>query len=614
MSFRARLLTVFVLTVVLSVGLVSWAVSSATRRAFEQLDSQRREALVGQFRREFERRGEEIALRVAGIADAEATLRMAIDLSRPNPDYSLYVSDAIGLANSHQLDFVELAAGDGTIISSAHYPARFGFKNEWVIAGGDWKDAGAFLRREELPNGVALALMAVRTVAVGEKRFYIIGGQRLDKEFLASLVLPAGMRALLYRNLERPVPSGAEGQFVPADLTDASGPVVQAEKLAPLIEQVDRQAGDVTQTIAWSSDRASAETFHAIPLKGRQNDLLGVLLVGSARRELVTMENFIRSLALLVGGAGILLGLLFSWWVARRVTRPVEQLAAGARDVAAGRWNTRVDVRSRDEIGELAEAFNRMTRELADQRERLVQAERVAAWRELARRLAHELKNPLFPLQITIENLKRARGENPAQFEEVFRESTSTLLSELENLKTIVARFSDFAKMPPPQLQAVNVNDVVRDVLRLLEAQFSAVGRPPITPEPYLNEQVGAIQADPELLRRAFQNLVLNAMDAMPSGGTLSVRTAKHNGGVRLEVSDTGAGLTREERERLFTPYYTTKQHGTGLGLAIVQSVVSDHGGRISVESEPGRGTTFAIELPARPPQQPRRIQADEPE
>lgn len=594
MSFRTRLMLVFALTVVLAVGLVAWAVSSTTRGAFEQLDAQRTQALVAQFRREFERRGEEIALRVTGIAEAEATLRMAIDLSRPNADYSLYVDDANGLAKSHRLAFVEFVIHDGTIISSAHFPTHILYKNEWVTQQADWKNEPAFLRREELPDGVALALLAVRSVNVGEKRLYVIGGQRLDKAFLSSLVLPAGMRALLYPNLE--------AKFTPALLTDATGPLAQAEKLQPLIEQVRQQGKELSGTVEWSPDRASAETFQAIPLAGRANELLGVLLVGSSRRELVAQQDFIRSVALLVGGVGLLLGLLFSWWAAKRVTQPVEQLAAAAREVAAGNWKAQVDIRSRDEIGQLAGAFNQMIRQLAEQRDRLVQTERVAAWRELARRLAHELKNPLFPLQITVENLQRAREKNPAQFDEVFRESTSTLLAELENLKTIVGRFSDFAKMPPPQLQSVNVNEIVRDVLRLFEAQSNAAGRPPIATEPYLTEELGAIQADPEQLRGALQNLVLNAMDAMPSGGTLTVRTARANGGVRVEVQDTGTGLTREECERLFTPYYTSKQHGTGLGLAIVQSVVSDHGGKIAVESEPGAGTKFILELPAQPP------------
>jgi nitrogen fixation/metabolism regulation signal transduction histidine kinase len=264
--------------------------------------------------------------------------------------------------------------------------------------------------------------------------------------------------------------------------------------------------------------------------------------------------------------------------------------------VADGNWNVRVPAESRDELGQLARAFNQMTQHLVEQRDRLVQAERVAAWRELARRLAHELKNPLFPLQITVENLLRARQSE--QFDEVFRESTSTLLAELATLRTIIGRFSDFAKMPAPQLQPVKVNDVVRGALRLFEAQFAAPGKPAITVQLDLDEKLGAIQADADLLHRAAQNLILNALDAMPAGGTLTLRTRQAPDGIRLEISDTGKGLTQEECERLFTPYYTTKQHGTGLGLAIVQSVVSDHGGKISVASEPDRGTTFVIDLP----------------
>jgi signal transduction histidine kinase len=594
MSFRTKLLAFFTLTIVAAVTLVAWGVSSDTRRAFEQFDRQRTDALVAQFRREYAQRGEEIVHRVQSIADAEATLRMAMDLNRPQADASQYYNDARAIAESQQLDFLDIAGEDGTLISSAEWPARFGYKNDWVVTDQDWNSQGAFLRRVELPDTVELGLLAVRVVRVGEQRFYLIGGERLDQAFLGTLALPQGMRALLYRNLEQ--------GFVPEALTGPSGGVAQADRFGPLVTEVQRNRKEVQRTIQWGPDPASAEMFDAIPLTGRQGDLLGVLLVGSARRNLVTMLNFIRSLALLVAGAVIVLGLLLGWWISARVTRPIEKLAEGAREVAAGKWEARVDVRSRDEIGQLAAAFNDMTRKLTEQRGRLVQTERVAAWRELARRLAHELKNPLFPLQLTVENLQRARELTSEQFDEIFFESTATLRAELENLKTIVSRFSDFAKMPAPEFESVDLNESVRSVVKLFEPQFSAVGRPPITPELYLDGNLPPLQADPALLRRALENLVLNSLDAMPSGGTLTVRTARQNGKVRLEVTDTGPGLTPEECQRLFTPYYTSKQHGTGLGLAIVQSVVSDHGGKLAVESAPGAGATFRIDLPIEPP------------
>jgi nitrogen fixation/metabolism regulation signal transduction histidine kinase len=236
-----------------------------------------------------------------------------------------------------------------------------------------------------------------------------------------------------------------------------------------------------------------------------------------------------------------------------------------------------------------------MTHELVEQRERLVQTERVAAWRELARRLAHELKNPLFPLQITVENMQRARERYPEQFDDVFREGTNTLLAELANLKHIIGRFSDFAKMPAPAMQPVQLNDLIADTIRLFEAQFAQAK---ITPKLELDPRLPPVAADPEQLARALRNLILNAIDAMPEGGTLTARSIALEGArARLEIQDTGQGLTPEECARLFTPYYTTKTHGTGLGLAIVQSVVSDHNGRISVESEPDKGATFRIDL-----------------
>jgi len=581
-TFRTRLLVVFTLAVVAAVGLVEALVLSSTRQAFEDVETQRVDGLVAQFQKEFDRRKQEIVRAVNGIARSDELRAIAT-----SADYAPYYDAAQDLASAHGLKLLELVAGDGIIISSAEWPARFGYAEEWLTHGADWHGfdwhtMGAFLKREELPDGVALTLVAVSAVGVADRVLYVAGGQELDREFLSTLALPQGMRVLLYRNLEP--------QFSAAALVGDSR-LGDAEMARPLVLRVLADRRETTRILGRGAD---AETFHALPLAGYEDTLLGVLLIASSRRELVELEASQLSTGIWVAAGGILMGLALAWWATARVTRPVRQLAASAGRVAAGDWGATVEVASADEIGKLAGAFNRMTHELVEQRQRLVQAERVAAWRELARRLAHELKNPLFPLQITVENMQRAREKYPEQFDEVFREGTSTLLAELSNLKQIIGRFSDFAKMPAPEMQPVDLNRLVAETLRLFEGQLEQAHIAAILD---LARDLRAVPADAEQMARALRNLILNAIDAMPKGGTLTIRTSALDGRTRLEVSDTGQGLTPEECERLFTPYYTTKTHGTGLGLAIVQSVVSDHGGHISVESEPGKGARFRIDL-----------------
>ena len=586
MSFRQKLLLIFALTVFLCVVVISASVWSTMQRSFERANDDRANAVAAQFRSEFQRRGDEVVRKVEAAAASESVQRIALEINRGAADSGGYVSEARSLASQQHLDFLELVDHQGTILSSAQWQAKFGYPEPAIPSAIG--SAGAFLKREELPSGSTLGLFAVRAAGVGEQPLYVIGGERLDQGFLSTLDIPAGTRVLLYQNLD--------ANWNPKSLLDLNGPAAGADKIAPLVEQVRRSRQESRGVIRWTADPADAESFHAMPLTGPHQQLMGVLLVGSSRRPLVELQRQVLSTAMLVGGAGILVAILASLWFAARITRPVVSLAEAARRVAAGDLYAKVDVESSDELGELASAFNRMTEDLLQQKERTLQAERVAAWRELARRLAHELKNPLFPLQVTVENLIRAKEKAPEMFEEVFREGTSTLLAEVNNLKTIIGRFSEFARMPQPQRKPTQINEVVRSVLRVFQAQLKEKNQ--ISARTELESELPEISADPELLHRALSNLITNAIDALPQGGEIIVQTKSFVNRVQLSVSDTGSGLTQEECARLFTPYYTTKQHGTGLGLAIVQSVVSDHGGKISVESTKEKGTTFRIELP----------------
>jgi signal transduction histidine kinase len=594
-SLRQKLLLLFSLTVAAAVAAVAWTVLVRIRHVFEMRDQEETALFVSQFQREFQHRSQEVAAAMNRLAASERARAMAFELAQ-SADAAAYLTEAQSMAQDAQLDFLEIVGADGKIVSSAQWPARFGYP-EPAAANASAKP---FLKRENLPDGsTALGLFAVH--AVGGTEVRLIGGERLDQSFLADLPVAPGMQIGLYSDANSltatvNLSTGASAPFDPGRLLGPNGTVPAAVQYRNLIDAARTSGQQVSGIVSPTGRREDSLNATAIPLTNEQGNVMAVLVVAIARSGMVEAQQHIRAIAYGVAAGGILLAIAFSLWIAARVSRPIEQLAHAAEEVAGGNWDVRVPPRGRDEVSVLARSFNHMTEQLVGQRDRLVQSERVAAWRELARRLAHELKNPLFPLQLTVENLVRARELPQAEFDEVFRESTATLATEIANLKTIIGRFSDFSKMPKPELERIDAKDVVERVRALYETFASRDAKIKIAVD--VANAPMPLDADPELLHRALSNLVLNAMDAMPDGGVLTISARPVNEKVELRVADTGQGMTPEECERLFTPYYTTKQHGTGLGLAIVQSVIADHAGTIAVESPAGGGATFIITLP----------------
>jgi len=582
-TLRQKMLLMLALTVMGVVAAVGWTGSIRIRHVFEAMDRQQTDLLVGQFQREFSQRANETAAAMDRMAASDVMKRIGFDLSNGG-DGATYLTVALPLAQEYRLDYLELVGHDGNIISSLQWTARFGYKEPAIAAAGK----PAFLKQEDLPDGTSqIGLFATRMVAGSDPSLFLVGGRQLDAGFLRDFPVPAGTQLLIYRNVSGPF-DARNFAAQTDDLKDAG----HYQALVDDARTNGRKAEGVVYVTSRSEDSMSVT---AIPLNAPDGNVLAVLVIANSRRDMVQVQGHIRDIAYGIAGLGIIFAVLASLWIAARISRPIEELARAAGRVAAGDWEARVDIRSLDEVGDLARSFNNMTRQLSDQREKLVQTERVAAWRELARRLAHELKNPLMPLQITVENMVRAKKLPKKQFDEVFQESAATLTEEIDNLKTIVGRFSDFSKLPKPEAVEMDAREAVRRVVKLygpaLEEKHIELGTS-------ISAEALPILGDSELLHRALSNLVLNAMDAMPEGGTLNVSAVRAKETARISVSDTGAGLTPEECERLFTPYYTTKQHGTGLGLAIVQSVVSDHNGTIAVESVEGGGARFVIGLP----------------
>src|SRR3569833_2867492 len=593
MSLRQKLLLLFSLTVAAAVAAVAWTVLVRIRQVFDRRDQDETSLFVSQFQREFDHRSADVAAAIDRIAAQERVRNVAFELVQSG-DAAPFLNEAQTIAQDARLDFLEIVGPDGNIVSSAQWPARFAFS---VSASREARDT-AFLKREELPEGItALGLFAVRSIRGSEPPVKLIGGVRLDQSFLADLPVARGMQVGLYSE------AGGQGasldrrvEFDVKNFVGQGGSVPGGSRYAGLIAVARKTGHEASGILYLTENRADSVAATAIPLKNTAGEVMAVLTVAISRSGLVAEQKQIRANAYGVAACGILLAIIFSLWIAARVSRPVEELARASEEVARGEWDTRVPVRGNDEVGVLARSFNHMTEQLENQREKLVQSERVAAWRELARRLAHELKNPLFPLQLTVENLARARQLPPAEFDEVFNESTQTLSMEIGNLKKIIGRFSDFSKMPKPELERLDARDAILRVRKLYAAENE--DGPEINVETELETAPKPQKADPELLHRALSNLVLNAKDAMPDGGTVTLAARNREDNVEIRVSDTGQRMTTEECRRLFTPYYTTKQHGTGLGLAIVQSVVSDHAGTIAVESGEGKGSTFVITLP----------------
>jgi two-component system nitrogen regulation sensor histidine kinase NtrY len=226
----------------------------------------------------------------------------------------------------------------------------------------------------------------------------------------------------------------------------------------------------------------------------------------------------------------------------------------------------------------------------------LVRAQKVAAWREVARRLAHEIKNPLTPIQLCAERLRRHFSAAPAQTRALVDECTTTIVGEVESLKDLVDEFSQFARMPAPRATPTDLHALLTDALALYSGIFADVEL-----RPRFAAVLPKVSVDPEQMRRVIINLVDNAIEATNQQGTIEIQTEHEpaNSLVRIVIADNGPGIPAAERDKLFLPYYSTKQRGSGLGLAIVRRIVAEHGGNIDVTDNTPRGTRFAIELPA---------------
>ena len=305
-------------------------------------------------------------------------------------------------------------------------------------------------------------------------------------------------------------------------------------------------------------------------------------------------------------GAILAMVLTVSLAAGRRVARRVRDLSEAARRVGRGDLSVRLPPRGTDEIAELTEAFNRMVEDLRESRRRVEYLQRIGGWQQFARRLAHEIKNPLTPIQLAVQELQHAWAkEDAAQFEPVLREASHIIEEEVETLRRLVGEFSAFARLPRARLEAADLRALLEELPRAASAAAHEAGLPAeaLRVELQLGEAPLVTRFDAVMLRRALANLVRNAVEAVAErgGGTVRIDARELGRDILIEVADDGPGIPPEARERIFEPYFTSKDHrgGTGLGLAIVKKVVLEHGGEVDVGEAPEGGALFRVRLPA---------------
>lgn len=289
-----------------------------------------------------------------------------------------------------------------------------------------------------------------------------------------------------------------------------------------------------------------------------------------------------------------------SFWVSRSLARgintPIQSLVAGTKQIADGNLEYKVEVLTDDEFADLARAFNRMGNDLKKRTEELRRAEQIAAWQDVAQKLAHEIKNPLTPIQLSAQRLQRRYQNGDEDFGELLDRCTQTIITEVEGLRHLLDEFSLLARMPSPQIASVNLRETIDETLELFDNVPSNIDCQ-IDASPDLP----LVTADAEYLKRAFFNLIKNALEAMSETNeqSLTIRafTSADASKVCVQFSDTGPGIPPEMRPKLFMPHVSTKKEGMGLGLAIVKKILTDLGGDIRVEESKfdSAGATFTL-------------------
>ena len=555
MTFRSRLLIAFALATVVPLAMLGVGVRRQLTARLVAQHQQRVDGMARVAAQDVERESASIASRLSTLAGTLRTddrFRMAA--VRGDPGERAYLLDwAEQAMRTTGLDMLQLQDSAGRIMSSGHFRNEFD-RLEPEVPRALAMAKGAVLLRARAPEGPFLALVRADSVRVADRRFDLVGGVKMDSAFLRRFAREEGLRVAL----SIPIPR----MLAPDDTSGLSARDANVVAALPIRYFTD------------SLTTARLVITYDIPE-------LALL-----RRD---VDQWFAAALMVVVAAGLALAI----WLSRRLSEPLATLTHAASTIDLEGPELMVAASRDDEIGTLARRLGSMSTRLRASAARLRQAERRATVGDMARQVNHDIKNGLIPIRNVLRHLVQVQEEQPQDLATVFSERRSTLESSVGYLDTLARNYARLT--PSVERRAVDVNGIATEI-----AASTAVAST-IKLRTRLADAVPRAFGDPVIVRRIIDNLVRNAIESLDAGGgDVTIGTSRApNGAVRIVVADTGRGMSQDELAHAFDDFFTTKPDGTGLGLSVVRRLTTDLNGSMRVESAPGQGTAFTIELPS---------------
>ncbi|MDF2771935.1 MAG: periplasmic sensor signal transduction histidine kinase [Geminicoccaceae bacterium] len=591
MSFRSRLLIAFALATIVPLGLLAFGVRRQLTTRLVAQHQQRIQGLARVVAQDVDRESASIAARLASITRALRTDdRFRLGALRQDGDRAYVLDWGEQAMRTAGLSMMQLQDADGRIVSSGHFRNEFD-RLEPELPSSVRQAPNGVLVRARTPEGPFLALARVDSVRIGDRRFDLVGGVRVDSAFLQRFAREEGLVISLVTPTDTlssrtPLPSRAERGIA---VVPKEGPLYREER--------DSSTSRALRARSARNDRSGDVVAElALPYASIDDSLQVTparLTIASTIPELDALRRdvdrwFLGALVLVVTAALVLAG-----WLSARLSGPLTNLAHAMSSIDLDSPDIAIAAGRDDELGTLARRLGAMSTRLRASAARLRQAERRATVGDMARQVNHDIKNGLIPIRNVLRHLVQVQEQDPGQLPTVFAERRATLESSVGYLDTLARNYARLT--PRVEHRAVDVNGIAREIA----ASTATTGG--INIRTRLADALPRANGDPVIVRRILDNLVRNAVESLDGkGGDVTITTARtREGAIRIIIDDTGRGMSEDELAHVFDDFYTTKPDGTGLGLSVVRRLTADLHGAVRVESAPGKGTTFTIELPS---------------